>query len=143
MHHIVDRLHFMDQQVTEMEPGDVSDNQEPWYSARCIFCRERPGHPNMYEERVILLQAKDEKQAIRIAEEEAAEYAEESEGWSYTGFINLYHLFDSTIGHRTEVFSLLRTSNLTESEYIDMYYDTGSERARRSDEILPEPSEPK
>jgi hypothetical protein len=114
-----------------MEHGEDSTRREPWYAARCIFCDERSGTLKTYEERVILLWAESEEQAIRLAEEEAQEYAAGSPGCSYTGFLDLFHLFDEEIGHRAEVFSLMRSSDLNQNDYLNRYYDTGSEHSRR------------
>ncbi len=116
-----------------MKTDDPIDTDEPWYSARCLFCQERSGQPNTYEERVILIRAEGWDQAFQIAEDEAKEYAATGEGWSYTGFVELFHLFESTIGDRSEIFSLIRSSNLSESEFIDRYYDDGSEHSQRAD----------
>jgi hypothetical protein len=115
-----------------MENSGVTDNREPWYSARCIFCTEGLGLRRTYEERVILLRAESEDEAMRVAEEEAEEYAAGSEGWFYTGFVDLFHLFEPEIGHRIEVFSLMRSSDLSVREYLDRYYDAGSEHSRRT-----------
>ena len=107
------------------------EQRERWYSARCVFCQERPGQSNLYEERVILINAGSEEQAIRIAEEEAEAYvADNNEGWFYTGFLDLFHLFDASVGHKIEVFSLMRTSDLKVRDYLDRYFDTGSEHGR-------------
>ena len=115
-----------------MENAGAADNRETWYSARCIFCTEGLGPRKTYEERVILLRAECEDEAIRLAEEEAEEYAAESAGCSYTGFVDLFHLFESEIGHRVEVFSLMRSSVLSERDYLNRYYETGSEHSRRT-----------
>jgi hypothetical protein len=116
-----------------METSDPSEDQEPWYSARCLFCRESPGQHNIYEERIILIRAENEDQAIQIAEDEAEEYVAGTEGWSYTGFVDVFHLFEPTIGHRSELFSLMRSSELSESDYLDRFYDSGSEHWRRDE----------
>jgi hypothetical protein len=99
-----------------MEHNEAVSNLEPWYSARCIFRFEKLGQRRIFEERVILLCAECEEEAIRIAEEEAEEYAAVSEGCFYTGLVDLFHIFEPKVGHRTEVFSLMRLSDLSERE---------------------------
>jgi hypothetical protein len=104
---------------------------EPWYAARCIF-RHRAGHvrPSTYEERIILLRAHDFDHAVRRAEEEARGYAGSLEGVEYLECLDIYHLFEDAIGDGTEVFSLMRDSELGPKEYISRFFQTGSERSR-------------
>jgi hypothetical protein len=116
-----------------MGHGDASDNQEPWYSARCVFRHERPGDQTTYEERLILLRAECWEEAIRLAEEEATSYAACSERCTYTGFVDLFHLFEREIGHLTEIFSGMRSSDLSEGEYLNRYFDSGSELTQRTE----------
>ncbi len=108
------------------------DSEEPWYSARCVFCHRIATDQKTYEERVILLRAEREEEATRLAEEEAEEYAAAHEACSYTGLIDLFHLFETEIGHGAEIFSLMRSSALEAKEYLDRYYDTGCEHSRRT-----------
>ncbi|WP_435021000.1 DUF4288 domain-containing protein [Tundrisphaera sp. TA3] len=115
------------------DPDETDAEREPWYAARCIFCLEQPDQLTTYEERVILVRADSWEQAIRMAEEEAEEYVAMSEGWSYSGFLQIFHLFDRAIGHKSEVFSLMRTSELGLREYIDRFFDTGDEHLRPVD----------
>lgn len=106
-----------------------------WFSARCIFeyATDRDGQRHItYEERIIVLRANDLDDAIRRGESEATEYAEEGSGVAYTGFIDVYHLVDSKIEDKTEVFSLMRDSALDREEYIDRFFDTSSELAQRT-----------
>ncbi|WP_344177249.1 hypothetical protein [Kribbella lupini] len=85
----------------------------------------------MYEERITLWRAASAEDAIERAEAEALEYAGsvvESPD-SYLGMAQSYQLFDAP-GDGAEVFSLMRTSALEPTEYLDTFFDTGAERQR-------------
>src|SRR5947209_1193964 len=104
---------------------------EPWYSARCLFRhRASEADASSYEERVILLQADSFDDALRRAEEEARAYSASLEGVEYLEYLDVYHLFEDSIGDATEVFSLIRDSELGSAEYISHFFDSGSERSR-------------
>lgn len=106
-------------------------NADSWYSARCIFRDHSSSAPlACYEERVILLRAHDFDHALRRAEDEARAYAASLEGVEYLGFLDVYHLFEDSIGDGTEVFSLMRESELGPTAYISQFFDTGWERSR-------------
>jgi Domain of unknown function (DUF4288) len=108
-------------------------SDEPWYGAKCVFLHTGidgcPGR--VYEERVILVRAENFDEAIARAEGMAEGYARECGGCSYTGFINVFHLYDESIGDGTEVYSLMRTSDLSQDEYLNSFYDTGTERTQK------------
>src|SRR5882724_9356878 len=91
-----------------------SKNEEPWYGAKCVFLHVNiascPGQ--VYEERVVLVRANDFDEAIRLAEIEANNYAGDDEDCTFTGFMNVFHIYDKKIGDGTEVYSLMRTSDL-------------------------------
>ncbi|GAA3515194.1 hypothetical protein FHR32_003753 [Streptosporangium album] len=76
-----------------------------------------------------------------LAEQEAEEYSE-GQNFEYLGLAQSYRLVEGEIGQGTEVFSLLRDSDLESSEYLDTFFDTGSERqevadtAGASDEVV-------
>ena len=108
-------------------------SDEPWYGAKCIFLHtgieSSPGQ--VYEERVVLVKAGGFDEAISRAEAMAEEYAKGVGGCSYTGFIDVFHIYDEKIGDGTEIYSLMRTSDLSRDEYLNMFYDTGAERTRQ------------
>lgn len=106
-------------------------DDEPWYSARCIFHhRATATRPAYYEERIVLLRADDFDHALRRAEDDARAYAALLDGVEYVEHLDVYHLFESSIGDVTEVFSLIRESRLEPEAYISRFFDTGSERSR-------------
>lgn len=108
-------------------------SDEPWYGAKCVFLHSEiescPGQ--VYEERVILLRAGSLDEAVSRAEALADEYARDVGGCSYTGFVNVFHIFDENIGDGAEVYSLMRTSDLSKDEYLNRFYDTGTERTQK------------
>lgn len=112
-----------------METAD--DNH--WYSAKCLFRHRRTDEGVqrvLYEERFVLLRAADFDAAVIKAEADAEAYAREIDGCAYIGFTDLFQLFDREVGEGTELYSLLRESDLSPGDYLDRYYDTGMERSR-------------
>ena len=105
-------------------------NEEPWYGAKCIFRHNdrQTADGFMYEERIILLKAERADAAIARAEKEAQTYAADLSGCEFIEFVDVFHLFDETIGDGTEIYSLMRLSNLDKDKYLDTFYNTGSER---------------
>ena len=108
-------------------------NDEPWYGAKCVFLHTQidscPGA--VYEERVILVKANAVDEAIERAESLAKEYANDLEGCSYTGFVDVFHIYDENIGDGSEVYSLMRTSDVAQNDYLNQFYDTGRERTQK------------
>jgi hypothetical protein len=75
---------------------------------------------------IVSFRAASADEAIALAEAEAAEYAADN-AWQYLRFAQCFHIFDRELASGTEVFSLLRDSDLSPTDYIDRYFDTGSE----------------
>lgn len=100
-----------------------------WYGARTIyeFVDKAGPDSHIYEERVTLIKAISFEEAIEKAELEASEYASEESGTKYLGFVSLFKISDEKVTENTEVFSLLRKSELNPKEYIDRFFDTGHE----------------
>lgn len=110
-----------------------------WYGVRCVFglAENQPGGPRdlqpgerFYEERVTLWRVKSFKKAIARAEAEAHDYAEVLQ-CEYTGLAQAFR-FDGKPHQGTEVFSLLRRSALDASDFLDQFFDTGTEVGRES-----------
>jgi hypothetical protein len=110
------------------EPGcqtwRVSDETN-WFSTRCVFHHR---DPEVYEERITVWRAADADAAIELAEAEAQEYATVNE-IQFNGFVQAYAMFDE-LESGAEVFSLGRTSELAEDEYLTRFFHTGAERQR-------------
>src|SRR5262245_40507098 len=112
-----------------MRKQGKNPDQEPWYGAKCIFLHTNTESlpVKLYEERIILIKATSFDDAILRAEQEARTYAQNSGGCTYTGFFNIFHIFSEKIGDSTEVYSLMRSSDLGVEDYLDHFYDTGEE----------------
>ncbi|MCF7830821.1 DUF4288 domain-containing protein [Candidatus Gracilibacteria bacterium] len=115
--------------------------KQEWYSVKCIFgiYGKKTDKIWGYEERIILVRAKSFKEAVELAEKEARKYCEDYESndkyFEYENFISVFHLFDGKICNFAEIYSLIRSSDLERDEFLDKYYDDGSEH---SGEISPE-----
>lgn len=81
----------------------------------------------VYEERITAWNSDTIEAAIDEAEKEAREYADE--GAEALDLFQGYWLFDEidVLRQGTEVFSLLRESDLEPSDYLDAFFDTGTE----------------
>lgn len=104
-----------------------------WFGARSIYQVEKSNtviSPNkLYEERIVLISASSPDEALIKAEKEAGIYATNND-MTYLGYINVFELYRSKIDEGTEVYSLMRESELDENAYIDRFFDTGSERTQ-------------
>ena len=107
--------------------------EKQWYSARTayeVLVSPRIKGYHLYEDRIIVLQALSIDNAIEEAEKEAKIYAQKA-GCKYLDFVTVFHLFENDIKHKTEVYSLMRDSKLSDDRYLDRFFDTGKERAKR------------
>ena len=98
-----------------------------WFGVRCLF----ESAPSVYEERVTIWQAGSFEQAIELAETEANDYAATVES-RYLGLAQGYCMGEEPEAG-AEVFSLMRDSDLAPGEYLDAFFDTGSERQGHMD----------
>ncbi|MET3963444.1 hypothetical protein ABIE44_003378 [Marmoricola sp. OAE513] len=107
-----------------------------WYAVRCVFRSVVDVGLTTYEERITLWQAADSSEAIERAEAEAEDYAASIEGAEveYVGLAQCFHLFDDPVDG-AEIFSLMRDSALTPEEYLDTFFDTGSEHQSHGDDV--------
>ena len=96
-----------------------------WYTVRCLFGSAR-GEGFSYEERMTLWYTESFDNAISLAETEAATYAARAK----VEYLDLAQVC-LLPGHPTsgaEVFSLIRDSELSADDYLDAFFDTGTER---------------
>ena len=96
-----------------------------WFSTRCVFHHQEPG---VFEERITIWLAPDVDTAIELAEGEAQAYAEVNE-IQFNGFVQAYAMIDD-LQSGAEVFSMGRTSDLSEDDYLTRFFHTGAERQR-------------
>jgi hypothetical protein len=104
-------------------------NELLWYSVRTIYRHDdvaASAHP-VFEERVVLFRAESFDNAMSKAQQEAEAYGKGLKGVTFLGFFDCYELPDDTVGDGTEVFSLLRQSELPDDEYLTQFFDTGKE----------------
>ena len=112
---------------------DLNRGTEPWYAAKTVY---KNGYvldgvrQACFEERVVLFRAASFEDAIAKAEAEAKEYAAGCERTVYLGFMDVYWLFEKTVGDKTEVFSLMRDSDLSQEEYLARYCGDVNETLR-------------
>ena len=83
----------------------------------------------MYEERIVVLKAFDDDEAISLAEADAESYAKKERG-EYIGFVAVYQAkeCDMIFEGIQETYSIMRHDESNVSEYLAYYYDTGTER---------------
>jgi hypothetical protein len=113
-----------------MDESNNATSVEGWFSVRCIF---KDLDSDIYEERITLWRAQDFDHAIALAEAEADEYAQAIGGLEYLNFAQAYHLADEPESG-SEIFSLMRDSPINRQEYLDTFFDTGSERQSKMKE---------
>jgi hypothetical protein len=91
-----------------------------WFSVRCLFDMG----DGLFEERVTLWDCSSFAAAVNRAEVEAREYAEGL--GTYLGLAQAFALADDPRSG-SEVFSLIRRSDLRPDEYLTEFFNTGSE----------------
>ncbi|MGA3214826.1 MAG: hypothetical protein ABSD97_03950 [Acidimicrobiales bacterium] len=103
-----------------------------WFTVRCIFQTPSDGG-SLYEERLTLWQAENFHHAIALAEKEAEGYAR-ANGVKYVGLAQACLLAepDPPVSG-SEVFSLVRESRLSPTDYLDGFFATGEERQGRAE----------
>lgn len=117
----------VDGEDDEVDIEDDGPEGEPgWFGVRCVF---RWSQPPTYEERITLWQASSLDDAIARAEHEAAGYATRL-GSEYLEIAQAYWIGPNRPDEGSEVFSLMRDSDLEPDDYLDTFYDTGQERQR-------------
>lgn len=99
------------------------DEGDRWFGVRCVIHDPEEG---VYEERVTIWKCADADEAHALAENEAQKYAEGLNG-VHLGLTQSFAMFEAP-AHGREVFSLVRSSALEPGDYLDQFFDTGSER---------------
>ncbi|MBW8485080.1 hypothetical protein [Actinomadura parmotrematis] len=103
-----------------------------WYGVRCVIRHGERDEPS-YEETITIWRAASPEEAMAKAEAETAETAEIL-GAKALGIVQSYFIGDEeTVGEGTEVFSLIRESDLDADAYLDAFFDTGREYQRKTD----------
>jgi hypothetical protein len=68
---------------------------------------------------------------MRPSQPRRRRYARDLETAEYTGLAQAYKLFDPPVDG-AEVFSLIRDSQLAPDDYLNTFFDTGSERQQHT-----------
>jgi hypothetical protein len=107
----------------------MAESLANWFGVRCVFELDpavgADSEPRVFEERVTIWQAGDFDSAIELAETEALDYATILDA-KYAGLAQAYRI-EGTPAQGTEVFSLIRRSELPPREYLTAFFDTGRE----------------
>ncbi len=112
----------------------VQQAQTKWYAVRCLF-QSPQAEGYSYEERVTLWNADSFAQAVALADTEALQYAtdvsDKTSRTEYAGLAQSYWLTDKP-GHGSEVFSLIRDSELPADDYVARFFTSGQEPQQTS-----------
>ncbi|MBP7860299.1 DUF4288 domain-containing protein [bacterium] len=117
-----------------MSKSQQKSTKKCWFGVKTVYKFDALSNdcPDpVFEERVVLFRAVDFNQAINLAEEEALIYAKEG-NCKFTGFVNAFIIADEP-AEKIEVYSLMRTSKLSEQDYLDHYYDSGTELTQKQE----------
>jgi hypothetical protein len=104
--------------------------KEPWFAVRCLFShptRKQSSEAQLFEERITLWRADSWDQAFTAAEAEAADYAV-SANCIFVRALDGFNLFDRTVGEGTEIWSVMRGSNMDADIYILTFCKTATDR---------------
>ena len=107
------------------QTSTMATNEPAWYGVRTIV--RFPVPPSTYEERITLWWATSLDDAMVQAEEEGLVYCDELDG-EWCGLVQAFLIGTEPIESGSEVFSLMRNSDLGPDEYLDIHFDTGTER---------------
>jgi hypothetical protein len=108
-------------------------SENDWYSAKTVYKHDRLEngiYKAVFEERIVVFLAHDLDDAISKAEIEAAEYCAKGENVRYLNFVNVFKLFAERLTNGSEIYSLMRESELSADDYLDRFYDDGNERTK-------------
>ena len=119
-----------------MSRDETTPHQQPWFAVKCLFShpsRAEDGERFLYEERTTLWRASTFQEAFALAEAEAAKYARDSHS-TFVRATDSYHLFDESIGHGSEIWSLMRGSGMEPELYAQTFCSTPRDRAEILDD---------
>ena len=85
-----------------------------------------------YEERTVLFHEVAFENAIAKARKEAEDYIQDSEMIT-TDYFSAFEIYTDGFESGTEVFSLIRDSDMENNDYVNSFYDTGGERVGPTD----------
>jgi len=96
-----------------------------WFAVRSVFkFGEKKDGTNIFEERVVLFRAENEKEAFARAEDEAREYLDEDDDEEMHPHLELYKIDDDVDDlDGQEVWSFLTQSDLEIEDHFDERFD--------------------
>lgn len=102
--------------------------EEPWYGIRLLY-RHIGRTEKSYEERILIIRAHSATEAIAQAESiSEREYEDETvERLKYAMAFNVFDRDGPCLESGTEVFSLIRKSELPAELYVNRFHSTGME----------------
>lgn len=101
------------------------------YSCRTVYrhsFKENGLAKRAFEERIVLIQARDFQAALIQAEKEARQYSRQLKGCTYLGHVAACIIDDIPLKHGSEIYSLIRDSDLADKTYLRRFIETGTER---------------
>ncbi|MEY2612199.1 MAG: hypothetical protein RL069_1011 [Planctomycetota bacterium] len=110
-------------------------SSEPWYGVRLLYRLTGTVKP-AYEERILIIPALSSASAIAEANSiSERDYEDETvERLDYAMGFNIFDHSGAYLESGTEVFSLIRLSDLTTDQYIDRFHSTGEECCQEIEE---------
>jgi hypothetical protein len=116
-----------------MPRGTKASSDEPWFAVKCLFShpdRASDADGNLYEERITIWRASTFEEAFALAEAEAREYA--ADDCQFVRAAQAFHLFEESVRHGSEVWSVMRGSHMQPELYIETFCATPRDRAAYS-----------
>ena len=104
-------------------------SKNKWFTAKGIFLH-KPKIKNQkqsFEERIVLLKAKDKNDALKRANKEAKEYIKDLDGTKFIEITDVYELYEENIGDKCEIFSSKTISLLEPNNYLETFYPNTQE----------------
>ena len=114
----------------------MSENK--WFTAKCIFLHNAQikNQKQSYEERIVLLKAKTEKEALKQANKEAKDYIKDLDDTKFIEITNVYALYEEEIGDKCEIFSSKTISLLEPPNFLEAFYPNTPEDCEPTGEEL-------
>lgn len=98
----------------------------PWFGVRCVI---HHADLRVYEERLTLWEAATFDDAIALATAEVADYCADLTDTVPLDFAQAYQMYDEP-RQGAEVYSLMRSSELSATDYLNSFFQTGAERTQ-------------
>lgn len=94
------------------------------FTAKGIFLHkaQTKNQKQWFEERIILLKAISEKEALKRANKEAKDYIKNLDGTKFIEITDVYELYEEKIDDKCEVFSSKTISILEPQDYLKTFY---------------------